>query len=359
MPPRPLDFFLETFSGDRLQIISLVLGLVLAVTIVEGTFVGSDRSSGATLDSSHEEMLRATPGGKALPEAPLPPILPDVVPGAASGERSRTAPLVQAPVPRPLTPGPGYNDTSEFYIGSVAVGVFLVESAGSAYDWSDGEVTQTLDGIYSGLAWWASVEPKARLSFSYELHIREPTTWEPIQNSLDDDWLWIDEIMTNLGYRESDPWNKTLHFNNDLRARLGTDWAYSIFVADSNNTVNLGRFTNNEYAAAYLGGPWVTMSRYSSWAYNSADYYRVVPAHETGHIFYATDEYDTDPVEYSGYLKLSRQQRRNWHHEPQHAKRQREHAVPDWLGRCQRERRARHSRRPSGDHDSRSHPKSD
>src|SRR3989304_4258856 len=44
------------------------------------------------------------------------------------------------------------------------------------------------------------------------------------------------------------------------------------------------------------------MSRYSSWAYNSADYFRVVPAHETGHIFYATDEYDSDPVEYSGYL---------------------------------------------------------
>lgn len=230
------------------------------------------------------------------------PVHPAIEPRALSGERVRVARLAQLPDVRSSTPGPGYNDTSEFFIGSVAVGVFLVESTGSAYDWSDAEIAQTLNGTYAGLNWWAFQEPKARLTFSYELHIREPTAWEPIQYSLDDDWLWIDEIMTNLGYAEPNPWAKTLHFNNDLRNRLGTDWAYSIFVADSNNAVNLGLFTNNQYAAAYFGGPWVTMSRYSAWAYNSADYFRVVPAHETGHIFYATDEYDADPVEYAGYL---------------------------------------------------------
>lgn len=211
-------------------------------------------------------------------------------------------PLADTSGPTPSIPGPGYNDTSEFMVGSVAVAVFLVESSGAAYDWSDSEVNQTLDGIYSGLAWWVSQEPKARLSFSYELHIRQPTSAEPIQNPLGDDWIWIDEILTDLGYTAPGPWAKALHFANDLRGRLGTDWGYSIFVADSDNAVNLGRFTDNGYAHGYYGGPWLTMSRYSSWAYNSPDYFRVVPAHETGHIFYATDEYDSDPVEYSGYL---------------------------------------------------------
>ena len=187
-------------------------------------------------------------------------------------------------------------------MGSVGVGVFLVESTGSAYDWTDAEVTQSLDGVYAGLAWWASQDLRANLSFANELHVREPTAWEPIQYSLDDDWQWIDGIMANLGYMDPDPWSKTLHYNNDLRSRLGTDWAYSIFIADSDDGVNQGRFTNDQYAHAYYGGPWIAMSRYSSWAYNSGDYFRAVPAHETGHIFYASDEYDSGPVMYSGYL---------------------------------------------------------
>ena len=223
-------------------------------------------------------------------------------PRASPGEGGLVFPLDRTSVPGPLSPSPGYNDTSEFMAGSVAVAVFLVESNGAAYDWSDSEVNQTLDGIYAGLSWWASQERKARLAFSYELHVRPPTAWEPIQNPLSDDWIWIDGILADFGYTDADPWAKALRFANDLRQRLRTDWGYSIFVADSDAAVNLGRFTDNQYAHGYYGGPWLTMSRYSSWAYNSADYFRVVPAHETGHIFYATDEYDSNPVEYSGYL---------------------------------------------------------
>jgi len=218
------------------------------------------------------------------------------------GEEALIAPFRPPPDPDPLAPAPGYFDLSEFMMGSVAVAIFVVESAGSAYDWSDAEVTETLDGISAGLAWWASLEPKARLSFKSEVHVREPTSWEPIQNSINDDTRWIDEILGNRGYSEADPWAKAIHFNNDLRSRLGTDWAYSLFVVDSDDAENLGRFNDDMYAHAYLGGPWLTMSRYSSWAFNSGNYFRAVPAHETAHIFYATDEYDTAPPEYSGYL---------------------------------------------------------
>lgn len=223
------------------------------------------------------------------------------VPSEHTGEEALVSPLATGPRPAG-GPDPGYYDVSEFMMGSVAVAVFLVESEGDAYDWTDAEANQTLGGIYAGLAWWASQEPLARLNFSYEVYLREPTTWEPIQNSLNDDYLWIDEILANRGYTEPDPWSKALHFNNDLRARLGTDWAFSLFVAYSDDAVNQGRFTNDQYAHAYFGGAWVTMSRFSSWAFNSADYYRAVPAHEMGHIFYATDEYDSRPPEYSGYL---------------------------------------------------------
>jgi len=218
-----------------------------------------------------------------------------------TGEAALISPLARTRGVDPLAPAPGYDDASEYFAGSVGVAVFLAESTGPAYDWSDAEVTESLDGIYAGMSWWASQEPRARLTFAYELYVREPTTSEPIQNSLNDDYLWIHEILGNLGYTEADPWSRALHLNNDVRARLGTDWAYSMFVADSNDAVNQGLFTNNQYAHGYYGGPWLTMSRYSSWAFNSPDYFRVVPAHETGHIFYATDEYDSVPMS-AGYL---------------------------------------------------------
>lgn len=222
----------------------------------------------------------------------LPPVLGEI----------GVCPWTLAPGPRVPTPGPGYDDISEFFVGSVAVGIFLVESTGGAYYWSDDEVAQTLEGILAALSWWASMEPSANISFAYELHIREPTSWEPIENPLADSHLWISEIMANLGFPGSDARARVLRYNNDLRGRLGTDWAYSIFVADSDDSVNYGRFTDDQYACSYIGGPSFTMSRYSSWAYNSADYFLAVPAHETGHIFYATDEYDDDPLDFSGYL---------------------------------------------------------
>jgi len=60
-----------------------------------------------------------------------------------------------------------------------------------------------------------------------------------------------------------------------------------------------GKFTDGRYAYAWLGGPFLVMT------YDNGDYsienMDYVVAHETCHIFYATDEYDRLP-ETSGYL---------------------------------------------------------
>ena len=129
-------------------------------------------------------------------------------------------------------PGPGFYDTSEFFIGSVSVGVFLMESNGSAYNWSDSEVTQTLNGIYAAMDWWINRGgTAANLSFTYDLHIRQPTTYEPIQRPSADDYLWVGEAMTGLGYPSS--YASVRQYLNDLRNANGTDWAYAIFVVDS------------------------------------------------------------------------------------------------------------------------------
>lgn len=196
---------------------------------------------------------------------------------------------------------PGFNETSEYMMGTVAVGVFLLESSGSSYNWTSTEISQTVNGVYAAMEWWRNRGgAAANLSFVYEVHYQLPISYEPIQMDHADEDQWISEAMTSLGY-EGGAFHQVRSYNNDLRQEYNTDWAFSIFIVDSSSSINQGRFPNGTYAWAYLGGPWISMSRYSSWAYNWQDYFRAVPAHETGHIFYATDEYDSMTT-YSGYL---------------------------------------------------------
>jgi len=201
-------------------------------------------------------------------------------------------------------PSPGYYDTSEYLMGSVAVGIILPESMGGTYNWTEVEINQTVTGIKKAMDWWASQEPDANLSFLYDLHIQVPTTYEPIEMHIGEDFIWIDDVMSQLNYTSGSAWEKVRAYNNNIRELLGTDWAFTIFVVDSNPHVNLGLFKGGGYAHAFFGGPWVTMSRYSPWAWNSINYHVAVPAHEMGHIFYATDEYNY-VREYSGYLNAS------------------------------------------------------
>jgi FlgD Ig-like domain len=200
--------------------------------------------------------------------------------------------------------GAGFYDTSEYLMGSVAVGIFIMESNAGSYDWSDAEVSQTTLGVYQGMDFWRTQGgAAAHLTFFYELHVRVPTIYEPIEIAHGDEQLWISEAMASLGYNTGNPWYDVTAYNNDLRSALGTDWAYSLFIVYSDPTVDLGRFPDGGYAWAYFGGPWISMARYCTWAYNFSNYFKAVPAHEMGHIFYATDEYD-GYLQYSGYLNI-------------------------------------------------------
>ncbi len=107
-------------------------------------------------------------------------------------------------------------------------------------------------------------------------------------------------MLADLGYTPASAWTAGRYYNNDIRNLFETNWAFSIFACDSDPSVNEGRFTNNGYAHAYFGGPWMVMARYCTWAYNWQNYFDAVPAHEAGHIFYATDEYN-GVLEFSGY----------------------------------------------------------
>jgi len=228
-----------------------------------------------------------------------PPIMDDarrvenVLPTAALA-RSLTAPY-----------GAARYDTSEFMMGKVAVGIFLVESTGaidpSTEDWTPARASQAISQIQAGLSWWQARDPNAHLTFVYDIHNPANTSYEPINRSSDDEGLWISEVLGNLGYTDSGYFERVFSYLNSIRNSLNTDWAVSLWVADSANDAD-GEFTDGYFAYAYVGGPLMVMT-YDNDAYGISGM-GAVTAHECGHIFYALDEYSGGGTcsEHSGYF---------------------------------------------------------
>ncbi|HMB69814.1 MAG TPA: FlgD immunoglobulin-like domain containing protein, partial [bacterium] len=164
---------------------------------------------------------------------------------------------------------------------------------------------ETLTGVQEGLDGWVVFGgPKAFLSFFVEIHTGVPVSDDPITHPQGTEATWIGEALASAGWTGANAYQACFAYNNALRDAFETNWCYSYFIVDSDPAVNQGLFSTGGYAWAYFGGPWVYMSRYSTWAYNWQDYHKAVIMHELGHIYYATDEYDGGAQTASGYLGL-------------------------------------------------------
>ena len=209
-------------------------------------------------------------------------------------------------------PSPGYFETSEYLIGSVAVGIILLESDGGTENWDSDREQEVVLRIDDGLDVLASYNP---FSFTFDVHYRVPTSYEPINGPHMNHDLWVSEAMANLDprYATGDHIARVRKYINDLRNSTGTDWAFAIFVVDSENDPD-GCFTdwNPEanwgwYAfVPFVGAPYFVMTYDVGNIRGSTGTTEMdrVTAHETCHIFYATDEYN-GMTEYSGYLNGS------------------------------------------------------
>ena len=199
---------------------------------------------------------------------------------------------------------PGPYDQSEYMIGSVTVTAIYPESNGSldrdTENWDSARLTLINTKIRSALDWWESQMPNGHLSFLIEnLGVRE-TRYEPISRPLAHEALWIGEILGDLGYNATDWFSKVRDLNNRMRSLHHTSWAYTIFIVDSRNDSD-GSFEDGKFAYANYGGPVIVMTTDNGgWGIERIDN---VVAHETGHVFYATDEYGM-VGESSGYLDI-------------------------------------------------------
>jgi hypothetical protein len=268
-----------------------------------------------TLSSLPEETRRAAQAWNAL-------LSPETSPEPMHGLENLEADLVGDALnpPPPIRaqsassdPVPKYYQTSEYFIGRVAVGIVLPESDGSvdpsSEDWSEAERSLVLYEITAALDWWAAREPNAHLTFVYDDGTAAPiaTSYEPISRRYSDQSLWIGEVMARKGYTGTSYFDQVRLYNNALRATYHTDWAFTIFVVDSSNDWD-NHFSDGYFAYAYLGGPFLVMT-YGNDGYGPYNM-DAVAAHEIGHIFLALDQYSgayQSCTRVSGYLGVENQ----------------------------------------------------
>ncbi|OAA28631.1 hypothetical protein UG55_1005145 [Frankia sp. EI5c] len=190
--------------------------------------------------------------------------------GAPTADGTGTVPAQQAG-------SPSSSALSGYLEGSVAVGLILVEGPTPALRMSAAERTKIVAEVQNGLSWYATQNPAAELTFSYDIQIVQlPTPANPTAADLES--VWRDPAMRRLGYAPN--FDGVYDYVEALRKRLGTRWAYCAFVT---------KYPLRHFAYASVGGPRLVLAADADgWGPDNID--RVF-AHETGHIFGAPDEY--------------------------------------------------------------------
>ena len=174
-----------------------------------------------------------------------------------------------------LAPAP---DMSQFLIGSVAVGLVIVEGPTPNLQFTQAERTKVVAEVQEGLTWLAQQEPRANVTWSYDIHtVRvsvDPDSslsgFEPLER------LWRDPAMEQLGF--SPDFQGVIDYVASIRTQLGTNWGY------------VGFFTKYPLRHfAYASKPRLVMQfANDGWGPDNID--RVF-THESGHIFGCPDEY--------------------------------------------------------------------
>lgn len=192
---------------------------------------------------------------------------------------------------------PQYFSNSDIMDGSVAVSVFMVESAGgidpNIYTWSQADQASVRSSVLEGLNWWVEQSLAFNLGrpLQFTLLFKEPTSsicqvpYEPVTRPGSDSYLWINQVMANAGSTAGDVFERVAAYDQVIRDQNHTNWAYSMFIA-YNPAPAPSAFTDGRASWAYIGGPY-TISLFRSYGWPLSR----IATHETGHIFYACDEY--------------------------------------------------------------------
>ena len=193
-------------------------------------------------------------------------------------------------------------DLAEFMLGKVAVNVAFFESAGaiapgydeSTEDWTPALIEETKAKIADGLQWWVDTlelqNSVHSLEFEVDWHYADnpvTTPQEPINRLSSDFTTWGSEFFEAVGFQNASAStfvDNLETYNHQQRIANNAHWAFTIFVANSEN---------DEFDTWAPGGP------FSRAFALPQEKLIVLPsgrpegtvAHEVGHMFWALDEY--------------------------------------------------------------------
>src|SRR6185436_19686106 len=111
-----------------------------------------------------------------------------------------------------------------YLIGSVAVGVVIVSGPGTLA-FTAAEQQQVLSEVQIGLNFLANAEPRANLTFVYDVRLitvpdaaGDTGTYEAAEAP------WRDAALQNMGFTANRA--GSIKYVQDLRSGKGTNWAY-------------------------------------------------------------------------------------------------------------------------------------
>lgn len=193
---------------------------------------------------------------------------------------------------------PNFFDNSNTMDGTVAVALFLMESTGATdpniYDWSQSDQDFAIAQVIDGLNWWVDQSRAFSLSRPLQFTLvpyraNDPACqipYEPVLRNALSANLWVSTVMNNLGVTSGDIFVRVASFDRIIRDQNRANWAFSIFLA-YNPAPAPTSLTDGRASWAYLGGPHANiLFRSYGWSLSQ------IVSHETGHIFYACDEYN-------------------------------------------------------------------
>lgn len=197
--------------------------------------------------------------------------------------------------------------------GRVTVQVFRLESTGvsdpNLYTWTSNDLSVASDQTLGAFTFWvnqASLHNVTNLSFYVRFMtpnrlcrcgVTTPTQYEPITHSHVDDYLWVNDALSYWGYPSS-PVDRdhvlatNEAFNQDKKAdpTFGPfDRSFSTYLVYNPPPASTKFADGYRAYTVSLDGPYVMMMWDSAgWGPNNIG---LVLSHETGHIFWACDEY--------------------------------------------------------------------
>jgi hypothetical protein len=139
---------------------------------------------------------------------------------------------------------------------------------------SQADIGLVTEQVFASCIYWVTMANQSSIYLTFVFLAWEAydptvsTRYEPITHSSNDDYLWVNDVMSHLGYGAApitpeNVYTKVDQYNLAQRAWLSCDAAYSVFIAYNPAPAPIV-FANGYRAYAMIDGPFVQMM------YNSA-----------------------------------------------------------------------------------------